>query len=185
MICGHTSAPNVATRGYQLSNVESVAPVLVGIGMGGFWSKVVKTNDCWLWIGSHQSDGYGTYWDSEQGKVVLAHRYIWTEYNGIIPGGMNILHKCDVPPCVRPDHLFMGTQGDNIIDMYNKGRGNREHINMGSRNGGAKITPDIVKIIRQLYSAGGISQQAIANLFGLSQSHIGTIVRGEHWASVE
>jgi hypothetical protein len=86
-----------------------------------FWARVNKTDDCWLWMGSRNAlrYGYGVY--GKGGKY--AHRLSWEIHHGRpIPPGMNILHRCDNPPCVNPDHLFLGTQADNVVDMVRKGR---------------------------------------------------------------
>ena len=76
---------------------------------------------CWLWFGA--LDGYKKYGCFRVGKKNLrAHRVSWELYRGSIPKGMQVLHKCDVPPCVNPDHLWIGTQRDNVNDMIRKGR---------------------------------------------------------------
>tara|TARA_R100001530_G_C4319841_1_gene155421 strand:+ start:2950 stop:3345 length:396 start_codon:yes stop_codon:yes gene_type:complete len=81
-----------------------------------------KKGDCILFVGSKDKDGYGhlTY----KRKVYKAHRFAWTHAYGIIPKGMYVLHKCDNPPCVNPDHLYLGDQLDNVRDMDLKGRNN-------------------------------------------------------------
>ena len=83
-----------------------------------FWAKVNKTESCWLWQGSTNSDGYGRF--NPAGRLVGAHRWSWSQINGPIPDGMCILHSCDTPACVNPSHLRLGTQADNIIDMYSR-----------------------------------------------------------------
>jgi len=85
-----------------------------------FWSKISKTESCWSWTGTIMKHGYGML--SIGGKFRLAHRYSWELFNGHIPDGLYALHHCDNPLCVRPDHLFIGTQKDNIMDMMAKGR---------------------------------------------------------------
>jgi hypothetical protein len=88
-----------------------------------FWKKVNKTEDCWLWLGHLQRYGRFKPQGIRNSPQVLAHRYSYELHFGPIPIGMNVLHKCDNPACVNPDHLFLGTQKDNVIDMMNKGRG--------------------------------------------------------------
>lgn len=67
--------------------------------------------------------GYGSFTlDGSLGESVAAHRFSWELHFGEVPDGMYVLHKCDNPPCVRPDHLFLGTQSDNMYDMWDKGR---------------------------------------------------------------
>src|SRR3990167_3261212 len=89
-----------------------------------FWSKVEKTEKCWIWIRGRDKDGYGHFsiGNRENNRPVPAHRVAWQLTNGEIPKGLFVLHKCDNPPCVRPDHLFLGDVKDNAIDMVLKGR---------------------------------------------------------------
>ena len=75
---------------------------------------------CWVWEGVRDKDGYGRVWID--GHYYRAHRVVWEDEYGPIPDGILVCHLCDNPPCVRPDHLFLGTQKDNIADMLEKGR---------------------------------------------------------------
>lgn len=94
-----------------------------------FWAKVDKTDDCWLWSGSKS----GLYGHGEIGRgrrtegKVKTHRLSWELHNGSIPKGMHVLHKCDNGLCVNPDHLFLGTQKDNMVDMAKKGRNRNQN----------------------------------------------------------
>lgn len=85
-----------------------------------FWKKVKKTDGCWLWMGSKPGGKYGGI--SHNGKQQMAHRVSWELHNGKIPDGMACCHHCDNPPCVRVDHLFLGTRKDNQQDSVKKGR---------------------------------------------------------------
>jgi len=88
-----------------------------------FWSNVDKTDGCWLWTGLTMGAGYGEMgW---QGRTQVAHRISWQIHNGEILSGLNVCHHCDTPACVRPDHLFLGTQRDNVRDAVAKGRHTR------------------------------------------------------------
>lgn len=92
-----------------------------------FWKHVKKGPGCWEWQGTRDRAGYG---QAKAGrKTVRAHRLSWRIHRGVIPDGFIICHKCDNPPCVRPDHLFVGTHQDNSQDMMNKGRGAWEPFN--------------------------------------------------------
>ena len=89
-----------------------------------FWRFVSKENSCWLWTGKLNPDGYGLIRPNPTKEKVGAHRISWTLHNGPIPTGLCVLHKCDKPSCVNPDHLFLGTVQDNVDDMRIKGRAN-------------------------------------------------------------
>ena len=85
-----------------------------------FWSLVKKTKRCWWWKGNVSSAGYGRFWVERES--ILAHRYSWMLKNEKIPKGIFALHRCDNTLCVKPSHLFLGTQTDNMVDMAKKGR---------------------------------------------------------------
>lgn len=89
--------------------------------INAFFDRVQKTEDCWLWAGAKSgTEGYGMLRVCKH--PLSAHRLSWEIHNGPIPDGMVICHKCDTPDCVNPDHLFTGTQSDNIQDSVAKGR---------------------------------------------------------------
>ncbi len=90
-----------------------------------FKSKTEQSNDCWSWNGTHNSDGYGQAWVLSRHTAIGAHRVAYVIAHGGIPKGLHVLHDCDNPGCVNPNHLFLGTHQDNMIDKEKKGRGNR------------------------------------------------------------
>ena len=96
-----------------------------------FWSNVRKTDSCWLWEG-YRNYGYGVF--SVNRRLMRAHRVSWIMAHGEIPKGLCVLHHCDVPACVRPDHLFIGSQADNVLDCIKKGR-HRQRIPTHCKNG--------------------------------------------------
>lgn len=90
-----------------------------------FWSKVHKTDTCWLWTGSTNEDGYGRfnlYCLVGHNLLVQAHRFAYALLVAPILPGWDVLHRCDTPACVNPDHLFLGLHTDNMKDMWAKGR---------------------------------------------------------------
>ena len=96
---------------------------------GEFWSRVNRGTDCWFWTGTTYRRGYGRFSvrNAWRGRLPgpqtqRAHRVAWTLVNGPIPAAMCVCHHCDTPPCVRPDHLFVGTVKDNNQDSFRKGR---------------------------------------------------------------
>lgn len=143
-----------------------------------FWRFVQKTPGCWLWTGSKNKQGYGHIKVCKNGKEanVRAHRLSWVIHCGAITNGLNVLHHCDNPPCIRPDHLFLGTALDNAQDKVQKGRGMRHE-----QHTSAKLTITQVFEIRRLYQEFGTTQDRLARRYGVSQSLVGAIVREEIW----
>jgi len=86
-----------------------------------FWARVQKTDSCWLWTGAIQDKGYGRFVDDD-GNHVSAHRFSYKLHHGSIDSDLFALHSCDVPRCVNPEHLRLGTQRQNIRDMMSRGR---------------------------------------------------------------
>jgi hypothetical protein len=109
-----------------------------------------------------------------------AHRVVWEMAHGPVPDGMVVRHRCDNPPCVRLDHLLLGTNADNTRDMMERGRGKQPRFKKEDHPL-AKLTQQDVNEIRYVYRHDGASQSQLAALFGVSQSQIGRIVRGESW----
>jgi hypothetical protein len=91
-----------------------------------FWAKVTKTKGCWLWKAATNVAGYGKLYAhvDEMGRThtIDSHRASWAIHFGEVPDGLMVLHRCDNPTCVRPDHLFLGTGLDNVLDCHSKGR---------------------------------------------------------------
>lgn len=138
-----------------------------------FWAKVNITDGCWLWTATTNNKGYGNFKFNK--KYVGAHRASWMIHNGPIPKGKFVLHTCDNPPCVNPDHLFIGTNEDNLKDMAKKGRSTR-----GEKNVNAVLTEERVIAIR----ADIRTQDAIAAAYNISQRQVSRIKRKLNWAHV-
>jgi hypothetical protein len=160
-----------------------------------FWSKVDKDGPvpqhrpelgrCWTWTGSRQPRGYGTFGVGH--KSELAHRIAYRIEHGAVPARLHVLHACDNPPCVRPSHLFIGTQTDNNRDAWTKGRSvlppppKPSQRTRGERMGAAKITDAQARDIFNRYHAGGVTQQALADEYGLNQRTISKIASGRSY----
>ena len=148
-----------------------------------FWEHVQKTDGCWLWIGARNSEGYG-YLRFNYAQL-RAHRVSWELHFGPIPDGLFVLHHCDNPPCVNPSHLFLGTNGDNMLDAINKGYaigGSEKGRCAGEKNSHAKLTKAQVKEIRvrlRNYRRGLVVQ--LAKEFGISKSTIMSIWKERSW----
>ncbi|HMN15178.1 MAG TPA: HNH endonuclease [Bellilinea sp.] len=147
-----------------------------------FWSKVKvgKPDECWFWIAGIKSTGRGNF--SVGRRNIQAHRMAWLLTNGDIPEGMFLCHTCDNGLCVNPNHLYVGTPKENTADMINR---NRKAVLVGEFSSRAKLTVSQVRQIRKMYSAGKKSQNAIAEVFGVSRSTIEAIILRRNWKSVE
>lgn len=87
-----------------------------------FWDKVQTGPGCWAWLAHKNNKGYGMIQPGGKGNKVLAHRVAWVLLRGPIPEGKNVLHRCDNPQCTNPEHLFLGSHRDNMLDKHAKGR---------------------------------------------------------------
>jgi len=102
-------------------------------------------------------------------------------HNGEIPEGLHVLHKCDNPPCVNPNHLFLGTVKDNLQDASKKGK---FYHRKGEGNGHTKVSESDVKKIREAFKSKSRTQVQLASEFGLTQGHVSSIIRGVSWSHV-
>ncbi len=143
-----------------------------------FWPKVRKQSiGCWEWLGC-RSAGYGQIW--MDGRMVFSHRVSWMLCRGDIPHGLQVLHSCDNPLCVRPDHLFLGTQKENVADCIRKNR--RDQV-FGERNGSAKLTESDVRQIRRLLDLGHTAT-SLARRYSVHHVSISQIKLGKTWVHV-
>lgn len=144
-----------------------------------FWKYVKKTDTCWLWTGAKIPGGYGTI--KIIGKTVLVHRYSYQLHFGSIPTCLDVLHTCDTPACINPSHLFVGTQADNMIDMWKKGRGADYR---GEKSSSAKLNELAVREIFE-DSKKGLTQRSIAIKHNVSHSVICNILNQKTWKCIK
>lgn len=135
----------------------------------------ITSSGCWEWTGYTNPDGYG--WTSFNGTTLSTHRLSWKFHNGDIPKDLKVLHKCDNRPCINPDHLFLGTQADNVRDMDKKKR--RVSLS-GENNSQAKLTLKQVGSIKELCEQG-VYAKYIAPRFGISMATVYHIKNGRIW----
>lgn len=133
-----------------------------------FWHCVQRSEGCWLWTGP-TSSSYGAL--INDGRQEYAHRLSWVIHGGELPDDLWVLHKCDTPLCVRFDHLFLGTQADNMQDCKSKGRLSPPPVHRGFDQHLATLTDAEVEEVRAAV-AHGETQRAVATRFGVSQSTV-------------
>jgi hypothetical protein len=124
---------------------------------------------CWMWLGRITRDGYGCF----HGRG--AHRYTFSAYYGFIPPGLCVLHRCDVPACVRPSHLFLGTHVENSADARRKGR-----LNIA---GVAKLREEDALLIREA-AAAGFRLPDLAEVFGVNAKTVRSVVKFHSWKDI-
>lgn len=146
-----------------------------------FWRHVRKGDGCWEWQSARGGNGYGSFGLTRE-RMTPAHRFSWELHYGPIPDGLFVCHHCDNRLCVRPDHLFLGTHGDNMADMVRKGR-HRNKPMVGVANPKAKLTEDDVRAIRTRRAAGETCR-VLAAEFGVSTPLISYIVKRKQWTHV-
>jgi len=143
-----------------------------------FYQKFLPITEsgCWIWEGSGSSEGrYG--YIRANGRMQLAHRVSWELHRGPIPNGIEVCHHCDIEPCVNPYHLFLGTHLENCIDRDTKGR---NVVSSGSEHGCAKLTEEIVLVIRSSSKSGVL----LAKEFGVTPTTISSIRHRRSWNHV-
>lgn len=145
------------------------------------WAHVVQSpnSECWIFTGpTIDRDGYGRF--GVDGLLYAAHRVAYMDAYGVdLSSRELVLHHCDNPPCVRPDHLFVGDHGVNVRDRVAKARSA-----VGSCNGRAKLDEEDVLDIRLMLSTKKFSHRDIAGVFGVDHKIVGLIARGKIWQHV-
>lgn len=136
---------------------------------------VISANECWEWQGCKNKYGYGR--TMRHPKNIFTHRLMYELYYGLKPGKSVVMHTCDNPPCINPDHLRIGTHTENMQDMTNKGR----RVSLGGEsNPSAKLTKSKVTEIREMCKKG-VYARDIAPMFGISMATVYHIKNGRIW----
>lgn len=141
-----------------------------------FWAKVDKRSgdDCWEWLASCDGKGYPQIYGTNK----RGHQISWEIHNRKLKPGECVLHSCDNPKCVNPNHLSVGTQQDNIRDMWEKGRGYICGGASGEDHPSANFTNKQVREIRRKHATGKYTYVSLAKEYGVSDSCISRLVRG-------
>ena len=148
-----------------------------------FWDRVsVEEDGCWLWLGAMLKTGYGQI--EVDGKTRSTHRLSYELNCGPIPPGQVVRHCCDVRRCVNPDHLVLGTQADNVHDMWSRGRARSPQPRLGESNPAAKLSEQDVRSIRAARSSGVLLRE-IAAAHGVTRALAGMVVSGKVWGHVQ
>ena len=192
--CGKATCMRGLCSGHLRQSKQSgraLTPIIRGrTSEQRFWGKVNKDgptqtgmeSPCWVWTGYRNEHGYGMFGIGDVwGR---AHRHSFILENGPLPNlpgyhGACVLHRCDNPPCIRADHLFLGTHGENVADMRQKGRAN--HVR-GERSGSARLTEMQVREMRALYAAGTLNGPSLAVRFGVAHSNVYAIIKRRTWS---
>ena len=203
-------APLVRSRAWHKRKRFAMHPQFTISEIQRFWSHVDISGECWTWTASRQWNGYGVFVLGRPStpRKVSAHRFSWALHFGEIPVGLQVLHHCDNPPCVRPDHLFTGTNLDNRLDSVAKGRQARgathgmilhperracgqrhgaythpEAIPVGEARWSAKLTEAQVLAIRTA-AAGGATVLALMRTYSMGRHAIRAIITRETWRHI-
>ena len=138
----------------------------------------ITESGCWEWKKSCHKQGYGNF--PYKRKVLLAHRASWILFKGILDDKILVCHKCDNPPCCNPDHLFLGTDKDNVKDGFSKGRIKRKK---GEQHYFHKLKEEDILIIRKMALAGDTFKE-IAKKFSVHRTCIGSVVNRKSWKHI-
>lgn len=153
--------------------------------------EIIPISGCWIFMGALNETGYGIVGlGGSPARNDRAHRITFRHFVSEIPEGMWVLHRCDVPACCNPDHLFLGTPADNTKDMIRKGRGStppRNHHDVGSNRYNAKLNEEIVAVARAMVASGKTMYAAwkwLERQCGIGRKPAYKMLHGESWRHV-
>ena len=156
-------------------------------------SERITDSGCWIWLGGLDKDGYGQTW--YKGKNIRAHRLSWQLKNGLIPEGMHIMHMCDIPTCINPNHLRCGTGKENNDDKMKKNRhrvasGDSHYMRLRPNSRAGELCPT-VKLTEQkvkeilIKLSKGIKQEKLAIEYGVTRTAISAISTRRTWKHIK
>jgi hypothetical protein len=145
-----------------------------------FYALLEPNGDCLEWTCGTHRQGYGLTSNPELKKMVTTHRMAYELEFGAIPDEMHVLHKCDNPPCCNPNHLFLGTHQDNMLDMKEKGR----RIAAIKTSKKTILTELEVLKIRELYANGECKMTALAKMYNTTYANIWHIIKRDRWKHI-
>jgi HNH endonuclease len=161
-----------------VENQEKYRPLFLS------YVAIKSPDDCWIWTGGRSTNNYGKYCP-HHGLSFTAHRVSYVLHHGIDPGELQVLHKCDNPPCVNPNHLFLGTVTDNRRDAANKRRLHFQKVSYGGeKNGQAVLSREDVINILELGRLGW-KNTWLAKVFPVSHVQIARIRKGQSWNIIQ
>lgn len=162
---------------FRRTGTAEPGPKAAGSLESRFWRKVDKSGDCWIWTGAKMKSGYGRLRTGGVGSDVWnAHRVSYHINKGEIPDGLFVLHKCDNPSCVNPDHLFLGDHDENMRDKARKGRG------AGENHPRSQLTD---KQAREIKFAKGKTHQELADQYGVGKMLVRDIRANRRWQHIK
>ena len=182
-----------------MARIYRTIPALSPKDIARFWSKIEikRPDECWLWISTVRQEGvrgYGAFHLYRHSGYFTAHRIAYVIQNGPIANDLMVCHSCDVKLCCNGNHLFSGTNSDNMLDASRKGRiasGDRngarlypERMPRGEDQGTAKLTEENVREIRRTYFPYKMSSPKLAKQFGVDHKTILNIIHDKIWRHV-
>ena len=143
------------------------------------WPRVTKGEGCWFWEGSRDPEGYGQVKIKQlANRPLRVHRLVYELLNGLLLPGMRVCHSCDIPPCMRPDHLWPGTGWENTRDAQVKGRV-RMVVHTLKQPRQRRMTDELIEQLQRMYATGSWSCCGLAREMGVRPRYVQQVIRGE------